>query len=205
MATRRSTRRPATRTVERVPADGDRPPLELVRSTRRRRSASAFSRDGVIVVQLPAGLPRPRERQLVDDLVDKVTGRLRAETVGGDDALAARASELADTYLDGVRPTSVTWSDRMRRRWASCTQADGTIRVSRRLATAPAYVLDAVLVHELAHLQADGHGADFQELVARFPHTERATGFLEGLQHADARAGVEPALPLDEDVDGRSA
>lgn len=201
----RSSRRPATRTVERVAAEGDRPPLELVRSTRRRRSASAFARDGVIVVQLPAGLPRGREQQLVEDLVDKVTGRLRAEVVGGDDELASRAADLADRYLDGVRPTSVTWSDRMRRRWASCTQVDGTIRVSRRLATVPAWVLDAVLVHELAHLQAAGHGPDFQELVDRFPHTERARGFLEGLQHADARAGIDPVGSLDDDVEERPA
>ena len=141
-------------------------------------------------MQLPAGLPARRERELVDQLVDKVVGRLRAETVGGDDELASRATELADRYLDGVRPASVTWSDRMERRWGSCTQADGTIRISRRLATMPAYVLDAVLVHELAHLQAAAHGPDFQELVDRFPQTERAWGFLEGFQHADARAAL---------------
>jgi hypothetical protein len=204
VAARRPARRSAgpTRTVERVAARDGRPPLELVRSTRRHRSASAFARDGVIVVQLPAGLGRDRERRLVDDLVAKVTGRLRAETVGGDEALAARAAELADTYLDGVRPRSVTWSGRMRRRWASCTQADGTIRVSRRLATAPEWVLDAVLVHELAHLQADGHGPDFRALVARFPHAERARGFLEGWQHAEARAGIVDDVPggIDDDL-----
>ena len=37
-------------------------------------------------------------------------------------------------------------------RWASCTSARGTIRISTRLARVPAWVLDAVIVHELAHL-----------------------------------------------------
>lgn len=199
-------RRRSTRTVERVPARDGRPPLELVRSTRRRRTVSAFPRDGVIVVQLPAGLAPREERRLVTQLVDKVTGRLRAERVEGDDALAARATALADRYLDGVRPASVTWSDRMRRRWASCSPIEGTIRVSRRLAAMPDFVLDAVLVHELAHLQSDGHGPDFQALVARYEHTDRARGFLEGLQHAEARAALtDPDLPdgvagLDDDL-----
>lgn len=191
MAPRRPHRSaPPTRTVERVPAADGRPPLELVRSTRRRRSASAFARDGVVVVQLPAGLPPSEEQRLVEQLVDKVVGQLRVDEIGGDEALAERARELADRYLGGVRPTSVVWSDRMRRRWASCTTPEGTIRVSRRLASVPAYVLDAVLVHELAHLQSDGHGPDFQALIARFPDTARAQGFLEGLTHAEARAGI---------------
>ena len=46
----------------------------------------------------------------------------------------------------------------MRTRWASCTPADGTIRISDRLRDAPAWVVDYVLVHELAHLLVPGHG-----------------------------------------------
>lgn len=178
-------------TVERRPGgtgpDGEpRPPIEIQRSRRRRKTVSAYARDGVIVVQVPAGLPRDREEVLVADLVDRVTGRERAEEVGGDEELAARAAHLADRYLDGVRPTSVRWSDRMRRRYGACGSIDGDIRISRRLARCPDYVIDAVLIHELAHLQAPGHGRDFTELVSRFPHHERAEGFLEGMAHAAA-------------------
>ena len=38
----------------------------------------------------------------------------------------------------------------------------------------PSWVVDYVLVHELAHLLASGHGPQFQALVARYPHAERA-------------------------------
>ena len=34
---------------------------------------------------------------------------------------------------------------------------------------------------ELAHLAEPGHGAAFRELEARFPHAERAKGFLEAM------------------------
>lgn len=174
-----------TRTTEHRPAADGRPPLELVRSTRRKRSATAFGREGRVVVQLPAGLPRAEEERMIASLVEKVTGRQRAQQAGGDEALQARAAELADRYLDGVRPSSVTWSNRMRRRWGSCTPSQGTIRISSRLSGVPDYVLDAVLVHELAHLIESGHGPRFKALIARYPHNDRADAFLHGMSHAE--------------------
>lgn len=185
--------RRATRTTEVRPATDRRPELELVRSTARRRSATAFARDGRIVVQLPAGLPAGEEATLIARLVDRVTGRARARAVAGDDQLAARAAELADRYVDGVRPSSVRWSTRMARRWGSCTIDDGSIRLSDRLAAFPRYVLDYVLVHELAHLVEPGHGPRFRAIVDRYPDAARAAGFLEGVQHA---AGTDLALDV---------
>jgi len=107
--------------VEHRPATPGRPPLEIHRSPRRRRSAQAAPRDGTVVVRLPAGLPPAEEERLIDGLVRKVTGRLHAAAAGGDAGLARRAQELADRYLDGVRPSSVVWSARMERRYGSCT------------------------------------------------------------------------------------
>jgi hypothetical protein len=173
-------------TVEHRPATADQPPLELRRSTRRRRTATAYAQDGVVVVQLPAGLEPREEEHLVTRLVRKVTGAHRAASLGGDAALARRAARLADDYLDGVRPTAVRWSRRMDRRHGSCTPGSGTIRISERLATYPAYVLDYVLVHELAHLHHADHSPAFWELVARYPQAQRARGFLEGVAHGSA-------------------
>ncbi|MDP9022464.1 MAG: M48 family metallopeptidase [Actinomycetota bacterium] len=170
-------------TIERRPAAAGRPPVEVQRSTGRRRTASAYARDGAVVVQLPAGMPAADEEQVVATLVDRVSGALRAREAGGDAELARRADVLADTYLDGVRARSARWSARMGRRHGSCTPADGTIRISRRAAAYPQYVLEYILVHELAHLQVRGHSAAFWELVARYPQAERARGFLEGIDH----------------------
>lgn len=170
------------RTVEHRAAADDLPALEVQRSSRRRVSASAYSQDGHVVVQLPAGLTPPEEERLIRQLVKRVTGRQRAESLGGDAALARRAAQLADRYLDGVHPASIRWVDNMRRRFASCTPADGSIRVSREVAAFPAYVRDYLLVHELAHLRVPDHRADFDALVARYPQAERARGFLEGVR-----------------------
>jgi hypothetical protein len=72
----------------------------------------------------------------------------------------------------------------MRTRWASCTPADATIRLSQRLLEMPAWVQDYVLVHELAHLIEPGHGPRFWSLVERYPRTERARGYLDGVSAA---------------------
>jgi hypothetical protein len=169
-------------TVERRPAQGGRPALEIRRSARRRRTASGRMHGTVLIVQVPAGLPREQEEQIIDGLV----GRLRrGDSVRkiGEDGLERRAADLADRYLDGIRPTSVRWSDRMEQRYGSCSSLEGTIRISRRVAGYPGYVLDAVLVHELAHLQVPDHSPAFWDLVARYPQAERARGFLEGVEH----------------------
>ena len=48
----------------------------------------------------------------------------------------------------------------------------------------PPWVVDYVLVHELAHLIVPGHGADFWKLVGNYPKAERARGYLEGVAAA---------------------
>ena len=93
--------------------------------------------------------------------------------------MAARASELNRHYFDGrLQWTSMRWVTNQNKRFASCTPSQGTIRISHRLATMPKFVLDYVIVHELAHLIEANHGANFWKLVARYPKTERARGYL---------------------------
>jgi predicted metal-dependent hydrolase len=109
--------------------------------------------------------------------------------------------------LDGeAQPTSVRWVSNMASRWGSCTPTDGTIRVSSRLRDMPSWVLDYVLVHELAHLLVPGHGTDFWDLVGRYPRTERARGYLEGVAavaHLDQSEEDEtPAAEVDPGIEG---
>jgi predicted metal-dependent hydrolase len=88
-----------------------------------------------------------------------------------------------------ARPAQISWSDNQEWRWGSCTPASRSIRISSRLAKEPGWVLDYVIVHELAHLDVPRHDAAFWALVSRYPLAERARGFL-------IARGLEP------DVDG---
>ena len=116
---------------------------------------------------------------MVDELVAKVRKKARAGSVD----LRARAATLARRF-DLPAPEEITWSSRQNTRWGSCTSADGRIRVSDRLASVPPFVLDYVIVHELAHLLVNGHGPEFDGLVRRYELAERARGYLMALnQH----------------------
>ena len=149
------------------------PDVRIIRSPRRRRTAAAREVGGAIEVRVPAGLPAAEEARLVDSLVRRMTRRRSGTGID----LAARAERLAGRY--GLpQPARIDWVDNQSARWGSCTPARGTIRISRRLAGFPEWVLDYVIVHELAHLAIHGHGPEFWALVARYPRTERARGFL---------------------------
>jgi predicted metal-dependent hydrolase len=162
-------------------------PVDVVvrRSAKRRRTVSARREGGRIVVLIPAWFSAAEEQHWVATMVGRLE-RGQPRSRGGDSALTRRAAELSRTYLGGrAVPTSVRWVGEMRTRWASCTPAEGTIRMSRRLQQLPQWVCDYVLVHELAHLLVPGHGPDFWALVARYPRTERARGYLEGVVAAE--------------------
>jgi predicted metal-dependent hydrolase len=173
-----------------APAESSQPEpqVEVVRSTRRRRTISAYRSGERIVVQLPARMSRAEEAKWVDTMVRRIlAGERRA--LRSDDELMARAADLSARYLRGeARPAAVRWVDNQRERWGSCTPVDRTIRLSRRLVGMPGYVVDYVLLHELAHLLEPGHGREFWTLLDGFPRLERARGFLEGVTAA-------PGLP----------
>lgn len=143
---------------------------------------------------LPAGLSTTDEEQWVRRMLDRLAAKEQRRRPSDDDLLE-RAAELSARYLDGkALPTSVRWVENQLHRWGSCTPDHGTIRLSVRLRGMPAWVVDYVILHELAHLIEPGHGPAFWMLVNRYAKTERARGYLEGVA-ATAR------LPLAAEAD----
>jgi predicted metal-dependent hydrolase len=164
-----------------------KPVVEVRRSQRRRRTVSAY-RDGErVVVLIPAQFSRAEEREWVDRMLERLNAR-EQRSRRTDNALQARAARLAARYLPefpaAAHPDSVRWVTNQNGRWGSCTPADRTIRISHRVQEMPEWVIDYVLLHELAHLVVPSHSASFWTLVARYPKTERARGYLEGVSAA---------------------
>jgi len=147
--------------------------IELVRGTRRRKHVEGVLVGDRLRVAFPRWMSLAEAQQTAEELAERMRRRLDSSYID----VAARARRIARQY--GLpRPKSVRWVDNMRQRWGSCTPEDGTIRVSSRLAAYPAWVLDYVLVHEIAHLVVASHGPAHDALVDRYPYAERARGFL---------------------------
>ncbi|MFF5564569.1 M48 family metallopeptidase [Streptomyces sp. NPDC012623] len=166
--------------------------VEVRRSARRRRTVSAYREGDRTIVLIPARMSEAEERRWVTVMLDKLAAR-ESKRLLGDDELTRRAERLSAQHLGGrARPLTVRWVTNQNTRWGSCTPAEGSIRLSHRLQGMPEYVIDYVLVHELAHLLVPGHGPDFWELLEAYPRTERARGYLEGVVAAERL----PQLPV---------
>ncbi|MFS8479759.1 MAG: M48 family metallopeptidase [Micromonosporaceae bacterium] len=171
-----------------------KPVVEVRRSQRRHRTVSAY-RDGErVVVLIPARFSRAEEHEWVDKMLARLAAR-EQRTRRGDAELLARCRRLAARYLPdypaAANPASVRWVSNQNGRWGSCTPADRTIRISDRMQDMPNWVLDYVLLHELAHLVVPSHNARFWALVERYPKAERARGYLEGVCAAAGLSLIE--------------
>jgi predicted metal-dependent hydrolase len=126
--------------------------------------------------------------------------RRGTKTRVSDADLFERAAKLRSRYLPKhtPQPSSIRWVTNQRRRWGSCTPVDQTIRLSSRLQNMPDYVVDYVIVHELAHLLVSTHGPEFKALVALYPHATKAEAFLQGVEFAGAMDPLDADEPTAE-------
>lgn len=166
--------------------------VELRRTRRRRRNVAARRESGRVIIEMPETVPRGQEQRWLTEMVALLQKReQRRRRPAGDDALMERARALHAAYLLPVAPraplpAAVSWVENQQRRWGSCTVPTRTIRLSTRLREMPVWVVDYVLLHELAHLVEPGHGPEFHALLAGYPRTAEASGYLSGWSDAMA-------------------
>jgi predicted metal-dependent hydrolase len=147
--------------------------VEVIRSARRRRTVEARLIGDVLRLSLPSWMSAADEARWIETMSARYRRKLHADRIDLDD----RAVTLARRY-DLPQPSEIRWSDDMLHRWGSCTPSTGTVRISTRIARFPDWVVDYVIVHELAHIQVPDHSGEFWHLVHRYPKAERATGYL---------------------------
>lgn len=147
------------------------------------------------VVLMPAGLSAQQEEKHVDQLLTRVQRAESKRRLQQEEDLMGRALSLSRRYLDGrARPTSIRWVTNQRQRWGSCSSATGAIRLSTRMEGMPGWVVDSVIVHELAHLLEANHGPRFKALVHRYDRYAEATAYLRGVAFGMGRPEMDPEL-----------
>lgn len=167
-------------------------PVVVRRSTRRKRTVSADLRDGSIIVSIPAHFSRSQEDEWVARMVrrmgEKYPPGLPPDSDAPAEELLDRARELSGRFLGGRGvPDTIGWVTNQNSRWASATPARKSIRLSVKLRGMPDWVVDYVILHEMAHLIEPSHNARFWDLLTAYPRTETAKAFLSGVSFAVGR------------------
>ncbi|MEP7202514.1 MAG: M48 family metallopeptidase [Ilumatobacteraceae bacterium] len=147
--------------------------VEVTRSKKRRKTVGARLVGGVLRLAIPSWMSKADEAHWVREMSGRFQRKMSADRLRLDE----RAITLARRF-DLPVPGSIRWADDMKSRWGSCTPSLRTIRISTRLAAFPDWVIDYVIVHELAHLEVLGHNDEFWRLVYRYPKAERSIGYL---------------------------
>jgi len=147
--------------------------VEVKRSQRRHKTVQARMVDGVLQIAIPGRMSAAEEEHWVEVMRARFARERRADRID----LPSRAAKLAGAYRLR-RPAEIVWSERQKTLWGSCTPATGRVRIATRVAPFPDWVLDYVIVHELAHLTHPNHSQGFWELVDKYPLAERARGYL---------------------------
>src|SRR5215472_65339 len=128
------------------------PPVRVVASPNRHRTVSARMVDGVLELRVPAAMPAAERERWAERMRARLERQLRRARPS-DEALEERARALNRRHFAGrLRWNSIAYADQTSR-WGSCSWTTGIIRVSTRAAGLPPWVLDYLLVHELAHLE----------------------------------------------------
>ncbi len=146
--------------------------IEVIRSSRRIKTVQAHKSGNKIVISIPALMTKAEEELWVSVLTRRIEQKY-SQAIN----LKDRAKYLCSKY-DLVEPNSIGWVNNQNTRWDSCSIETKKIRISSRIKSFPLWVLDYVIVHELAHLVIPSHNSQFWQLVNRYPKTERSIGFL---------------------------
>jgi predicted metal-dependent hydrolase len=129
---------------------------------------------------VPASMPLAERAHWAEVMRRRLMSRAQ-RIVPSDERLTERAQKLNQRYFGGrLHWMSIGFAE-MQHQWGSCSFTEGTIRIAKRAASLPDWVVDYLLMHELAHLVHSDHGAGFHDLEDMYPLSERARGYLMAL------------------------
>jgi len=163
--------------------------------TRKRvKNVNARLRGSTMLVSAPYGIPPGELDRVIADLARTLVRRRHAREINGAPDLTELSRRVAARFPSPPRFSAVAFSTTQRSRWGSYSGLDGAIRLHAALRTMPAWVLEAVVAHELAHAFHRHHSAAFWALLRSVcPETDRARSFLAGVSWLAGRWDSLPA------------
>jgi predicted metal-dependent hydrolase len=156
--------------------------LDLVVTRKRVKNINARLHGSTLSVSAPFRVSRREVHEAAQELARRLLRRARAETVNADGTARELAIRVAGRFANPPEITEVKFVTTQRARWGSYSPRTGIVRLNAALKLMPAWVLEAVVAHELAHAFHLDHSPRFWELVRSVcRHTDRARAFLDGV------------------------
>ena len=180
--------------------DGTQLPVTIRRDKRLKKTARwQREPDGSLLVRIPNRMPKAQLPKLLENITAQLEKNKQTAKRRTDEDLQARATYLNRTCFDGkISWEAIRWVPPMKTRLGSCTTGgptDGHIRISEEIRDWPQWVVDYVIVHEMAHRLHPNHSAQFWQTVNQaYPNTERARGFIKGVMFAQGKSWDEENL-----------
>ena len=151
----------------------------MTKSPRRKKTISARLDGSRLRVRLPAKISPDEETRMIRDVCERMARTNRIDHAESDRLLLDRARRLDAEYLSGkARPADARFSAKLTSSFGNANLRTKVVQVAARLRQSPQWVVDYLLLHEMAHLIVPGHSAEFWRLVNRYRYAERAKGYL---------------------------
>ena len=170
-----------------APAAPDNDPIEveILREGRLRTHIHWEWSGSRVRIRVPKGIAQPDLERHVAGIVAEVKRRRARVRARADSDLEAMARRLNRDHFGGeIQWHSIRWVGNMHKRLGSCTTGgptDGDIRISEQIRGWPEWVVAYVVAHELVHRKFPNHSPEFWAALGRYPHAERAKGFIQGV------------------------
>lgn len=113
---------------------------------------SVRTRGNSLILSVRSDLSKAKRLQSLDDWYRE---QLRTTV----DAMICEWAPLLGRSVNGVRLR------KMKTKWGSCNSETGTLTLNTQLVSKTPQLVEYVVVHELVHLVAKGHGKDFSEAM----------------------------------------
>ena len=173
--------------------------LTLVVERKAVKNVNARLRGSTLSVSAPLKMPQATLDGIVIDLAQKLVRRVHAQRVNQEEDALALARRGAARFTPWVPQPLDVQAVRLvasqQACWGSYSLATRTIRLNAVLRRMPRWVMEAVVVHELAHIVHPNHSPAFWELARRvYPETDRARAFLAGVAWLGRQFGELPPV-----------
>ena len=181
-----------------IKAGSDTLTVTIDPDTRLRTSARWTMRGTNINLRVPRTMTQDEIESIIRNILPRITRQRKRARRQTDANLMRRATAINEQYFNGeLSWHTIRWVSNMEHRLGSFTTGgatDGDIRISETIREWPDYVVDYILAHEICHRKFPNHSPEFWQYLSRYPYTDKAVGFIEGVSFAQ---GTDAASLLD--------